>query len=347
MYEAYTFDIILKRMIDKVKLDSPGIDTREGSVIYNALAPAAVELAQMYINLDVILNEGFADTQTREYLIKRCKEHGIIPVPAKGAIMKGVFNIDVPINSRFKLDDLVYYASEKISTGIFKMTCETPGIIGHEHLGTLVPIDYIDGLTSAEITEILVNGEDEEDTEVLRSRFFSKMLGEAFGGNKKDYKERVNQIQDVGGLKVYSATELQQGGKVKIVFIDSLWNKPTASKISFVDAEIDKFAPIGHDVDVFACDETTINIVFSIVYQDGYTWASIQNQVLAMIDAYFLELRKLWDSLNNIVVRISQLEVRLMELPGIVDVPSITLNGGTSNIVLGADAIPKRGSVSG
>ncbi len=35
------------------------IDKREGSVIFDALAPAAAELAQMYIEADVILNETF------------------------------------------------------------------------------------------------------------------------------------------------------------------------------------------------------------------------------------------------------------------------------------------------
>ena len=68
MYEHITFDVILERMMDRVPNN---IDKREGSIIYDALAPAAVELAQMYIELDVILNETFADTASREYLIRR------------------------------------------------------------------------------------------------------------------------------------------------------------------------------------------------------------------------------------------------------------------------------------
>ena len=47
-----TFENILKRMLDKV----PDIlDKRQGSIIYDALAPAAAELAQCYISLDVFL----------------------------------------------------------------------------------------------------------------------------------------------------------------------------------------------------------------------------------------------------------------------------------------------------
>ena len=90
MYEDITYEIILKRMLDKVP---DTIDKREGSVIYDALAPAALELQIMYIELDVILNESFGDTASRKYLIKRAAERGLSPYKASKAILKGVFNI--------------------------------------------------------------------------------------------------------------------------------------------------------------------------------------------------------------------------------------------------------------
>nr|WGE07305.1 hypothetical protein P5658_21205 [Bacillus subtilis] len=39
MFEDQTFEAIMERMLNSISAD---IDTREGSVIYNALAPAAV-----------------------------------------------------------------------------------------------------------------------------------------------------------------------------------------------------------------------------------------------------------------------------------------------------------------
>ncbi|WP_338135931.1 hypothetical protein [Paenibacillus thiaminolyticus] len=50
MYENQTFDVILGRMLERVPDD---VDKREGSVIYNACAPAAWELASLYAELDV------------------------------------------------------------------------------------------------------------------------------------------------------------------------------------------------------------------------------------------------------------------------------------------------------
>ena len=40
-YENQTFEVILKRMMYRVNLVYPTLDDREGSLIYNALAPAA------------------------------------------------------------------------------------------------------------------------------------------------------------------------------------------------------------------------------------------------------------------------------------------------------------------
>jgi uncharacterized phage protein gp47/JayE len=57
VYEDVTYEVILQRMLDRVP---DTIDKREGSVIYDALAPAAVELQLMYIELDTILKLAFA-----------------------------------------------------------------------------------------------------------------------------------------------------------------------------------------------------------------------------------------------------------------------------------------------
>ena len=109
---------------------------------------------------------------------------------SKKLILKGEFNIDIPIGSRFSLDNLNYVTTEKISTGVFKLECETAGIIGNENFGTLVPIEYIEGLESAKLSELLIPGGEGEDTEVFRKRYFASFNPEAYGGNIADYKEK-------------------------------------------------------------------------------------------------------------------------------------------------------------
>jgi len=142
MFEEKTFESILDSMLSNVPQD---IDKREGSIIYDALAPAAMELANAYVELNLILDETFADTASRFSLIKRCKERGIEPLPATYAIGKGVFDMDVPLRWRFSLDDLNFFVTEKIEDNTYKLQCEQSGDIGNVS-GELIPIDYLDGL---------------------------------------------------------------------------------------------------------------------------------------------------------------------------------------------------------
>lgn len=58
--------------------------------------------------------------------------------------------------------------------GIYRMECETAGSAGNRELGTLVPIDYIQGLTRAELTGIIMDGSDEEPTEALLERYLTR-----------------------------------------------------------------------------------------------------------------------------------------------------------------------------
>ena len=112
-YENMTFDNILNNLLDRVP-DS--FDKREGSIIYDALAPAAVELANLYIELDNVLNETFADTASRYYLIKRAKERGLSPEQATYAILRAEFtptDLEIEIGARFNGDDLNYKVIEK------------------------------------------------------------------------------------------------------------------------------------------------------------------------------------------------------------------------------------------
>lgn len=351
MYESITYELILKRMLDKIPNT---IDKREGSIIYNALAPAAAELQNMYIELDWILNQSFADTAQRTYLIKRSAERGIIVEPATKAILEGTFNIDIPIGSRFSLDNLNYIAKEKISTGKFKMECETLGLIGSQKLGQLIPIDYINGLTSATLTAVLTPGEDEETTEALRTRYLNSFIAKPYGGNRQDYITKTNAISGVGATKV--TPTWNGGGTVKITILDSSFNKASQSLINTVKTTLDPVgtqgqgngvAPIGHIVTVDAPTEITVNIALTIVFMAGYTWAMIQQNVLNALGAYLLEIRKDWSNQTTHYVRLSQIETRVLAITGVLDITSTTINGSASNLVLNNFEIPILGVVTG
>ena len=86
--DQMTFEAILSSMLDRVPNT---VDKREGSVIYDALAPAAAEMAKAYIELDVIMDETFVDTASMQYLMMRCRERGVPIQPATEAVIEGTF----------------------------------------------------------------------------------------------------------------------------------------------------------------------------------------------------------------------------------------------------------------
>ncbi|MFA9376220.1 MAG: baseplate J/gp47 family protein [Lachnotalea sp.] len=358
MFEDKTYETLLDEKLDSVDVK---YDKREGSIIYDALAPNSAEIAMMYIQLEWIFQQMFGDTADRAYLIKIAKDtRGIEPKQATNAILKGRFNISVTIGERFNLDTLNYVVTELLDDTLhtYKVECETVGVEGNKHFGTLIPINYINGLTTCELIELLIPAENDEDTEVFRQRWRNSFNALAFGGNRADYKEKIKAISGVGGVKCYRTTNESGelvGGHVKCVVIASNYTVPTTELIASIQQTIDPtidmegngLAPIGHISHIQAVAETTINITSTITYESGYTFADIESYIAAVVDTYYNALSEAWEESSALVVRISQIESAILNVEGVQDIANTLLNGIASNITLSADSIPVRGDIVG
>lgn len=355
MYEHMTFDYILQRMLSRVP---ETIDKRQGSVIYDACAPAAVELAQMYIEMDVNYNLSFADTASGEYLTRKAAEFGVNRTPATAAVRKGLFYnsnnslFDVAMGTRLALNDLTFVVTQRIGTGTYQLRCESNGVIGNEQFGALLPIDYVANLARAELVEVLVPGEDEETDEALRQRLYDTVNEPAFGGNVADYKNKINAIPGVGAAKVDPAWN--GGGTVKSTIIASDWSVPSMSLVSEVQIIMDPtvnsgqgigVAPIGHVVTIAGVTSQTINIETTLTLASGVTAAQVQNEVEAAIDSYLLDLRKDWVNQHQLIVRSAQIDARLLTVTSVEDVTETKINNMAANLTLGHDEIPMLGKV--
>jgi uncharacterized phage protein gp47/JayE len=351
-YEDITYEVILQRMLDRVPNN---MDKREGSIIFDALAPAAVELQLMYIELDTILKETFADTAQRDYLVRRAAERGIEPYEATYATLKGIFtpsSLEIPIGSRFSCNELNYVITSKIQDGEYQLQCETLGVDGNANFGDLIPIDYIQGLETAKLTELLIPGEDEEDVESLRERYFASFETKPYGGNKKDYIQKTNAIAGVGSTKVTPIW--QGGGTVLLTILNSEYSKASNALIKAVQEEIDPtqdgtgmgIAPIGHIVTVQTVEEVPINVKATFGFDEGYSFNSLKSTIQNVISEYLLDLRKNWANQTSTVVRISQIETKILQIEGIIDIQNTKINGSTSNLTLTEYQVPIFGGVS-
>lgn len=352
MYEDVTFEVILQRMLDRVP---ETMDKREGSIIYDALAPAAVELVDLYLQFDQLLRDTFAETASREYLIRRAAERGITPYPASNASLKAESTpstLELEIGARFSLNDLNYVITSKIQNGEYIVQCEEAGVQGNQYFGNLIPINYIDGLESIEITELLIPGEDEESDESIRERYFNTFDTKPYGGNVADYIEKTNAISGVGSTKVTPVWN--GGGTVLLTILNSEYSKASSTLVNIVQEAIDPdpqgqgygIAPIGHTVTVRTADNVTINISTHITFQEGYSWTGLKSAITDAMEAYLLEIRTAWANESASVVRISQIETRILNIQGVIDVSNTKINGTASNLALGVYEIPVLGVIT-
>ena len=352
MYEDQTYEAILARTLDRVATD---VDKREGTIVMNAIAPVSAEHANIFILLEALIQDGYADTAHREYLILRCKERGITPYEATNAVLKGKFNMEIPVGSRFSLDELNYMAIEFIEEAegyyYYQMECETTGTEGNKYFGELSSIEYLSSDLSGKLVELLIPAEDEEETEALRARYLTSFNSSAFGGNIQDYKEKTNALDGVGGTVVVPVWA--GGGTVKLIIINSDYNVASDTLVATVQNEIDPtpqgtgtgIAPIGHTVTVVSAVEKSIEIHCRLTFSEGYSWIQLEEKAIKAVEEYLLEMRKAWKD-GGLVVRISQIENRLLNLEGVLDIADTTINGVEDNLVLALEELPVLGGVT-
>ena len=328
------------------------LDKRQGSIIYDTLAPNAAESAQLYFSMALLMDRTFADTATGEDLTRRAAERNILREEAVAAIVEGKFydlagkEMDIPVGSRFSGGGVTYLAATQLEKGVYALQCETAGEIGNQYIGRLLPIEYIENLAVAQAERILRYGQEEESDEKLRSRYMASFTKAPFGGNIDDYKEKINSFDRVGGCKVVPVWN--GGGTVKVVIINNGFRAPEAELVAEIQTAVDPgqeglgygIAPIGHRVTVVAVEETEVTIAFTVTMEEGRRWDTVAQAATEAIAGYIEALASDWENRSQLVVRISQIETQVLEIDGIIDVTGTTLNGQAENLTLGEFSIP-------
>ncbi len=344
MFEHLSYDTILKRMLSAVP---ENIDKREGSLIMNALAPAAMEVYMLYFELESVIKESFADTQSRDYLIRRAKERGISPLEASHSIWTARITGEVEIGARFMSGELSFVLTEQTDINEYSLSCEQSGSVGNEVSSGLLPIDNADKIISCEMIDIKAPARDEEETEAFRQRFLSNLQAVAFGGNVSDYKEKALSISGVGGVKVQPVWNGE--GTVKLIVVGNDNKALSEERIAEIQNIFDPvygmgmgLAPIGHICTVESVKTANVNV--SVNLSTDYT-EGILEKVTSKIDEYFEKLVSNWSNSGSITVRISQIEASILDIEGVYDVSGTTINGTQNNLVLPSDTIVLRGEV--
>ena len=351
MYENMTYEYILSRMIDRVMKKHPNLDRREGSIIFDACASAALECAIMYDEISNANSESFVPTASREYKYIGCKDVGmdISMFDAHAGVFKGEFNVEVEIGARVNCDLYNYTVTEFIGMNgdyyTYSMQCETTGTAPNDLRGSLIFItDIPNGLSYAELTECLIEGENETSDEDINTAFEEHVNSSDDDGNVNQYKKWCDEYDGIGNHKIFP---LWNGmNTVKVSILSASNRKATDELVAefqeYIDPNIsgmgDGAAPIGAFVTVTTATEKPINVSATVTLKNGYSDTSV---ITKAIEEYFKTI-----SYEKTVVAYMNVGAEILNADGVESVKDLTLNGGTADITLGDEEIPTVGTTN-
>lgn len=365
MFEDYTYELLL----DDVLNSAPeGVDTRQGSIFYDAVSGILIKVAKLYTDLDLIFELTQLDTATGEYLDKKVTEFGLTRQQALPAKYYVTFTGTIPdIGQRF-FTDTQYFTLRKSEDGVYYLQAEVSGIVGNivYEETPAVPVNNISGLVSATFGAIMEYGTDAESDDSLRNRVREKIAGPAENGNKQHYKTWCEQVDGVGLARMFP---LWNGpNTVKGVLINPLGKPCGEVVVNAVQQYIDPndlghttvidgkkyvvgdglgegIANLGAHFTAVAADETKLNISFDAELASGTEKESAMEEVAKAIELYFTELTMDTVEAVNVVVRISMIGSIISGVPSILDYRNLTINNSNENIAPGEDNVPVLGEV--
>lgn len=354
MYEDKTVDKILASMLSQFGAD---VRTDEGSLAWNACAKIADALETIYEQLDEIRENLTPDTMDLDHLIALSEQIGVAYKEATPAIARGVFTQAIEKGTQFYCGDFTYTSGDLIegTTYNYYMICDEEGTEANTNTGELIPVDYVEDYEGGNITEVLTLGTDDEDEEVFRARIQDSYGAKAFGGNKADYQMYIDSLDGVGGCK--PRRRESDSPYVKVYLLSDTYLAPSATVIANVQDAVDPtetsgegdgMAPICHHVQIVSVSTSTLPVSCTLTLDTGYTVSSVETAIHSALETYFANLRKNWESNGNnkTVVRLSQIEARILTVEGVIDVTNTKINNAASNAELTFEYIPLLGEVT-
>ena len=355
-YENETQAAIHGRMLDA---SPPDIDKRQGSVTYDLTAPAAIEFDRAYVELDNVLNAGFADTTYGARLDMRAREYGLTRKPAVAAVGSVTFSGQdgtvIPVGTLVSTggENPVYFATmtpATIAGGSVSVAVEAQagganGNVGAGAVNTVV--GDLAGVLTVTNALYFEGGVDAESDASLLARYFERARRPATSGNANQYRQWALEIPGVSDARVYPVWD--GPGTVKVVLLGDDKTAPDQTIVSAVQAYIDPTrdgtgqgaAPIGAVATVAGAVEVPINIAVDVTLAPGATIAEVQAQIETGVRAYLQSL-----AFADNLVRITRIANVILDIPRVIDYENLTVNGAYSNVVVADGEVAVLGTVT-
>ena len=352
MFEDMTKEKILSDLLSQAP---PDIDTRPGSIYYDAVKGTALVIARMYSDLSIFTNLIYIDSTGGEYLDKKAAEHGLTRNPATQAVYNFSFaGTTPPGGSRFFYDGL-FFTMQQAEDNSFILVAEAAGEASNSiEDGTPVfPVNTISGLTSAAFGSIRVYGTDEESDDEFRDRLRRKISGPAENGNKAHYKAWCEEVDGVGRARIIP---LWNGpNTVKGVLISPNGTAVSSSIVDEVQNYVDPgseglgegTANLGAHFTAVTATEFPINIVITGISNSSVIAdTELKNLIKTAVTAYLKNQALTATDESSCKLYVSNVGAVILSIPDITAYSVLTLNGKTDYVTIDAEKVAIMGTVT-
>lgn len=340
MFEEKTFDTILDEMLSMIP---DNVDRREGSMIYDALAPCAFRLAEAYAALTE-LSDALLPTKAKgDYLEALGALWNVRREPATYAklyLKVTPTTRKISTGTRFRVGTYLYTVeSAETEEGVWCICAEEAGTGPSVSSGTALPVTYVPGLQSAVVTGIKEAGKEKEDETHFRDRVLQAAVSVRFGGNKGDYVAYAKTFEEIAYARVQPAWE-REDGKILLEVLKNDFEYPDEALITKIqnaicpdeNGEGNGMAPIGHRVIVSAPE---LYICYCAVAYSPEQGANIQTVSSAIYDAlkqHIMEKNKKWESGEIMTLIPQELANVVRGVDGVASVSSVNINSSMDSV---------------
>lgn len=345
MYENITPETIKESILSNITT----VDTREGSFVSDMVAPTAQEIWSTYQEFNTMLQTMFIDTNSGDYIDKRCAEYGIMRKAGSKATGQVTFTgasaTTIPSGTIIQtLSGLQFITTADCTISSTTITVNIEAIEAGYAYNVLTDsivqmVVNIVGVTSLTNASATTGGVDIESDADLVTRFYNALQNPSTSGNANDYVKWALEVTGVGGAKVFP---LWNGnGTVKVVCIDSNKNPLSSGLITTVTNYIASVRPIGATVTVISATALNINVTATMTLASYANLTTVTNAFKTALDTYLKSL-----AFNSYTVFYNKIGSMLSDIDGVVDYTNLKVNNGTANITVGAEQVAVMNTVT-
>lgn len=346
--EDQTYAVLLQTVLDKIEELKPGLDLREGTIVWTFASTIALMCYQNNVNLIGALERTFIQTSFGDWLDLQGEENGLPRLGATAATgtvtFTGVDTTVIPAGTRVSTASTTDTPAQVYETNILvtmvgttedaAVTAVTVGANGNAGISTVQLMEtQITGINAVNNAAAFSGGADEESDDDYRDRLLLLLADRSSSGNIADYTQWALDVAGVGGVSVIP---LWNGaGTVKVALLGDTKLPAAGGVVTAATTYIATQSPIGATVTVVAATGVPITVAADLTITAGYVEADVRVAAYNALVAHFADIAfDATDTGNGNDVKYSKIGAVLYSVPGVDDYATLTVNAGTANIAI-------------